>query len=151
MFHYITGTYITTEIGVCGFSVVIQTIILSIYHAQWIGPVLRCLMAVEKHLGGIGISHVRQSGEPECIQTIHDQEHDQESTRPEMKNHKRRSTLREKRGSKAENSNDVTFESVKQTSQRIARMCDKFCFVLFLVFHVLFIVTVVAILLGAGD
>ena len=133
----ITATYITIEVCVCALSVVTQIVILNMHHAQGIRPVPACLMAIAKLRTNINVNQDnKQNVTAQKPRTQNDVEH-----------HEGLRTDRDNRENTDEAFGDMVSNFEKHNWRNIAKLCDVACFVLFLGFHLLFIIVVVAMLL----
>ena len=128
MSFHIAVLYIITEIVVCAFSVMIQIIVMKVYHAQGVRPVPDCLMAVARLQKDTKVDNVCERHNQDVIDGGHSEHKSQSSAQCQMAS-----------------------GSFKEDWQHIAKTCDNICFVLFLGFHVIFIVTVVVMLLKEDD
>ena len=144
---HIAGTYITVEVCVCAFSLVIRILILNMYHAPGDRPIPACLMA---------IARCGRKTKMVSISEDHDIKHNGSRVDPEptpdnsqmrniMKQHSGMPNIHTTRECRDVIANDITSESATGGWRRIARACDVFCFTSFLTFHILFIVAVVSI------
>ena len=112
------------------------------YHAQGIRPVPACLMAIAKLPTIIKVNQdskqdvTAQGPCPHRPQTQNDIEH-----------HEGLRTDRDNRENNDDASDDMASNFEKHNWRNIAKLCDVACFVLFLGFHLLFIIVVVAMLL----
>ena len=143
-FH-IAGTYITIEVCVCAFSVMIQIVILNMYHAPGDRPIPACLMAIARCGSKTKIASNNEDHDIKHSGSRIHQEHtpDNSQMRNIMKQHRGMPSIRVTGEYRDVMSNYITSESARGGWRRIARVCDVVCFASFLTFHVLFIVAVV--------
>ena len=148
-FLCITGTYLITEIGVCGFYMVIQIFILNLYHVQGVPPLPRCFMIIGKPRKDIGTEQDQNRDDTKCNPDIGDHEDPPECSFTEVKHQDQLPSRRGESKSIQNSSIMLDLKSAKEARTRIARLCDKFCFVVFVIFHLLFIATVLGKVLKA--
>ena len=140
---YFAGTYIAVEVCICAFSVVMQIIILNMYHARGDRAVPACLMVIARRHKGTKIGTVRQND-------VSDQDPapDNSQIGSDVEHRKRFSTPQESRERADAVLGDTASEMVKEDWRFIARMCDIICFVLFFMFHALLVIIVIFLLLN---
>ena len=140
-FHF-AGSYIAAEVCICALSVVMQIIILNMYHAQGNRPVPVCLLVITQRHKGTKIGAADQKD-------LSDQDPAPNNTQNDngLQHHKVLSTHRENRERRVDVLDDKTLEMVKEEWQLIARVCDIACFVVFIMIHVLLIISVIFLLL----
>ena len=138
---YITGSYITIEVGICVLSLVVQIIILNMYHTQGSRPVPGCLLTIAK----------RHRGSKRVAVTGNDttrQDNASEISLNDLDHRKVSPTLHDNREHTGKMSSDTASDFVKEDWRYIARVCDAVCFLLFLVVHIILTIGVVSVLLN---
>ena len=147
MVCHISGRYIAIEIGVCAFTVVIQVIILHMHHGQGIGSISCCLMAIGNCRRGDETNLITETGATEHNKN----RKDRDCSESDVTLQEQPSAHDNEHDSKDDRFDVVPAESANGDNQDIAIICDKFCFVLFLLFHVLIIITVALIVAKTDD
>ena len=143
----VAAMYITTDICACAVSVLIQIMIMNMYHASEIRHVPGWLMTVTKCQNQIGA--VNGQEDIKYSEGVDGQEGgNNDPQNPNDENHRtERRTLDARRESRIGVPKDLASVSIKNDWQRIARGCDVICFVSFLLFHMIFTVTIVSVLI----
>ena len=138
---YITGSYITIQVGICVLSLVVQIIILNMYHTQGSRPVPGCLLTIAKRHRGC--KRVAVTGNDTTRQ-----DNASEISLNDLGHHKVSPTLHDNREHTGKMSSDTASDLVKEDWRYIARVCDAVCFLLFLVVHIILTIGVVSVLLN---
>ena len=146
---YITAIYITVEICACVLSVVIQILIVKIYYYQGIRPAPAWLVAITKCHKDNAINRITADDVFDFKQDAQDQENvpNPSHNGNDVDRSKELSNDQGTRESRRDVSSDLKKELNHDDWQNIARVCDTSCFVLFLIFHSVFIVAVIFALL----
>ena len=146
---YITAIYIIVEICACALSVVIQILIIKMYYYQGIRPVPAWLVAITKCHKDNAINPITAEDDFEFKQDAQDQENASNPSHDgnDVDRSKELSNHQGTRESRRDASSNMKKEFNQDDWQHIARVCDNFCFALFLIFHSVFIVAVIFTLL----